>query len=254
MKSALRGALIASLLLPAPSIADSVWGDFDALSDTEVPEGGEKDIFAGRLTLGYLASSGNTDTSSFNGKLVMGWDLEKWRHATMFSGIRSEENNVTTAENYQAGYKADRKFGEKNYLFATLAWEQDEFSGFEKRTTEAVGYGRRVLETDSQLLDLEIGAGARQSELTDGTERDETIGRVAGNYKWTFTETSDFGQQLMVESGSENTYTESVTQLSVKVMGNLDLAVSYTVKRNSSVPLGNEKMDTYTTVSVQYDF
>ncbi|MDX1443437.1 MAG: DUF481 domain-containing protein, partial [Gammaproteobacteria bacterium] len=84
--------------------------------------------------------------------------------------------------------------------------------------------------------------------------RDETIGRVAGNYKWTFTETSDFGQQLMVESGSENTYTESVTQLSVKVMGNLDLAVSYTVKRNSSVPLGNEKMDTYTTVSVQYDF
>ena len=254
MKFALRGALVASLLLPAPALADSIWGDFDALVETDVPAGGEKDVFAGRLSLGYLASSGNTDTSSFNGKVVMGWDLENWRHAAMFAGIRSKENQTVTAENYQAGYKADRKLGEKNYLFASVAWEQDEFSGFDQRTTEAVGYGRRVLENDTQLLDLEFGVGARQSELSDGTERNEAIGRVAGNYKWKFAETSDFGQQLSVESGSENTYIESVSTLTAKIMGSLDLAISYTIKRNSAVPLGNEKTDTYTSVSVQYDF
>lgn len=42
MKFALRGALVASLLLPAPALADSIWGDFDALVETDVPAGGER--------------------------------------------------------------------------------------------------------------------------------------------------------------------------------------------------------------------
>lgn len=254
MKSAFHIFLFAVLSLPAPVLADSIWGEFDVVADDAIPENGEKEIFAGRLNLGYLATSGNTETASFNGKLALGWDLEKWRHAVVMSSIRSEEDGITTAENHQAGYKLDRKLDEKNYLFFLASWEQDEFSGFDEQTSQAVGYGRRMLETDTQLLDLEIGVGARQTELSDGTERDETIGRLAGNYKWQFSETSDFTQKLAVESGDENTYTESVTGLSLQVMGNLDLAISYTIKRNSDVPLGNENTDTYTTVSLQYDF
>lgn len=242
-------------LFPATAQADSIWGEFDALSDQEIPGGADdKETFSGKFQLGYLASSGNTESASFNGKLALGWDLEDWRHAVVASGFSSETDGVTDGENYQAGYKADRKLGEKNYLFAAVNWETDRFSGIDERTSEAFGYGRRFLETDTQLLDLEFGVGARQTDLEDGTSRDETIGRFAGQYKWQIAESSEFEQKVAVESGDENTYTESVTSLTSQLVGELDLSVSYTIKQNSEVPVGRENTDTYTTISVVYSF
>lgn len=250
--------VILATLLAIPSgtaYADSIWGEFDALDTESVPLPGEpEDPFAGRIQFGYLAASGNSETSNLNGKLQLGWDLADWRHAFAASSIYSKNDDVVVAENYHAGYKADRKLGGQNYLFGSLSWEQDEFTGYESRMTEAVGYGRRVIESDEHTLDLELGIGARQTELLDGTEQDETIGRLAADYLWTFGENSDFSQQVAVESGDLNTYIESITALTSQLLGELDLVVSYTIKRNSEVPAGLENTDTYTTVSVQYNF
>ena len=63
-----------------------------------------------------------------------------------------------------------------------------------------------------------------------------------------------FTQDLLAESGSENTYLESKTALSAKLVGNLALVASYTIKNNSDVPLGTEKTDTYTALSLEYGF
>lgn len=257
MNQTRKGLLVAVLAAtPVSTVqADSIWGEFDSLDADSVPLTGEpEDTFAGRARFGYIAASGNTETTNLNGKLELGWDRPKWRHAVIASSIYSKTETETTAENYRAGYKADRKLNGKNYLFGSLSFEHDEFSGYDERTTEAVGYGRRILESDAHTLDLEIGVGARQSELVDGTTQDETIGRLAGNYLWKFGANSDFSQQFSVESGSVNIYVESVSAVTSQLLGELDLVVSYTVKRNSTVPVGLEKVDTYTTVSIQYSF
>ncbi len=248
-----RLAMFVALLAAAPAHADSIWGEFDSLDTESVPLESE-DAFAGRLRFGYIAASGNTESTNLNGKVELGWEQIDWRHAVIASSIYSENDVATTAENYRAGYKADRKIGERNYLFGSLSWEQDEFSGYDARTTEAVGYGRRLLDSEAHVLDLEIGVGARQSELVDGNEQHETIGRLAGNYLWKFGDNSDFSQQVVVESGSLNTYIESISALTSQLIGELDLVVSYTLKRNSEVPDGLENVDTYTTVSIQYSF
>lgn len=235
--------------------ADSIWGEFDVLDTESIPLTGEpQDAFAGRINFGYIAASGNTETTNLNGKLELGWDRADWRHAVVASSIYSKDDVATIAENYRAAYKADRKLGGQNYLFGSVSWEQDEFSGYDQRTTQAIGYGRRLLESDTHTLDLEIGVGARQSELITGVEQDETIGRLAGDYLWKFGVNSDFSQQIVVESGSLNTYLESISAVTSQLLGELDLVVSYTVKRNSDVPVGRKNTDTYTTVSVQYTF
>lgn len=237
------------------SVADSIWGEFDALDPESVPLADEpQDTFAGRIQFGYLAASGNSETLNTNGNLLLGWELVDWRHSVAAAAIYAEDAEQTTAENYRFGYKADRKLDEQNYLFGTVSWEQDEFSGYESRVTEAVGYGRRLIETDKHILDAEIGVGARQTELITGEERDETIGRLAGDYLWKFGEHSEFSQQVVVESGDENTYTESVSSVTAQLLGKLDLVISYTIKRNSDVPAGLEHTDTYTSVNVQYSF
>lgn len=240
--------------------ADSIWGEFNAIDADIIPLTGEPtDKFAGRIQFGYLAATGNSETTNINSKVLLGWDRLKWRHAVIGSGIYSEDDESTIAERYRLGYKADRKLGEQNYLFGTVSWEQDEFSGYESRTSEAIGYGRRVLESDESTLDLEIGIGARQTDLiattpAPGVEQHETIVRLAGDYLWKFGEHSDFSQRIVVESGDLNTYIESVSAVTSQLVGELDLIVSYTIQRNSDVPLGLENTDTYTTVSIQYNF
>ncbi len=251
----MRWPVMAGLcLMVAPAQADSIWGEFDTVGSTTVPLADESDQFAGRAQLGYIASRGNTDTTNLNGKLVLGWDRPDWRHGAVVNAIYSKDAETTTARNYRAGYKADRKLGEQNYLFLALNWETNEFAGFDRRTSEAIGYGRRLFQSDRQRLDLEIGVGGRQTDRTDGTEQDENIGRLALSYFLDFGESSDFSHQMAVEAGDFNTYVESVTSISSQLVGELDLVASFTAKRNSNVPVGREKLDSYTTISLQYSF
>jgi putative salt-induced outer membrane protein len=67
-------------------------------------------------------------------------------------------------------------------------------------------------------------------------------------------ETATFTQDLAVESGSTNTYMESKTALSARLVRNLALVASYTIKSNSEVPVGTEKTDTFTALSLEYAF
>jgi putative salt-induced outer membrane protein len=45
-----------------------------------------------------------------------------------------------------------------------------------------------------------------------------------------------------------------VTAISAKLLGDLALVASYTIKHNSDVPLLTEKTDTYTALSLEYAF
>lgn len=254
-----RKLLFALLVLAAPAaFADSLWA---TLPDVPLPEDSgnsenpeDSKAYEGSFELGYLATSGNTDTTSLNSKFTLQYEQEIWRHGFLLSAVRSTDADMLTAERYQAATKSDYKFSEHNYLFVTLNYDKDEFAGYERRTSEAVGYGRRILGGGNHVLDAEIGIGARQADLTDGTEQDDQIWRLGAAYKWNISKTSNFSQVVAVESGDSNTYSESVTSVSANVLESLALKVSYTIKRNSEVPVGVENTDTYTSVSLLYSF
>ena len=55
-------------------------------------------------------------------------------------------------------------------------------------------------------------------------------------------------------SDFSNRFTESVTELRAQLIGSLAMVASYTIRHNSDVPIGTEKRDTRTAVSLQYDF
>jgi putative salt-induced outer membrane protein len=107
---------------------------------------------------------------------------------------------------------------------------------------------------DRHKLNAELGIGARQSEAQDGTSDSETILRGGLDYRWKLSETAEFRQDLIVESGGENTYLESVTALKARVLGDLALVASYTIKHNTDVPVSIEKTDTYTALALEYAF
>lgn len=210
--------------------------------------------WSGKATLGYLATSGNTENSTLNTGFEIGYTATKWAHLFKAKAINASENEATTAEAYDAGWKSERKLSEHNFLFGRLDWRKDRFGGFDTQFSQTVGYGRRLIDTDKHKLSAELGAGARQSEAQDGTEQDETIATGGVYYKWLFSETAEFLQDLKVEAGSENTYLESITAIKARLVGDLALVASYTVKHNTDVPALTEKTDTYTALSLEYAF
>lgn len=214
----------------------------------------EKSPWAGKATLGYLATSGNTENSTLNSGFELGYTVGKWQHIAEAFAISASENEITTAKAYELGWKSERNITDHDFLFGRLSWRNDRFGGFDTQFSQSVGYGRRLIKTDKHTLNAEAGVGARQSELQNGTKENETIFRGGAYYQWLFSETANFRQDLTAESGSENTYIESVSAVSAKLLGGLALVASYTVKHNTDVPALTEKTDTYTALSLEYAF
>ncbi|MDH3265425.1 MAG: DUF481 domain-containing protein [Gammaproteobacteria bacterium] len=232
--------VISLLLVAAP---------FVAAQEEEAPS-----PWAGKATLGYLATSGNTENSTLNAGFEVSYATGEWKHLFKARAINATEDEQTTAEAYEASWKSERNFSEHNYLFGQLDWRKDRFSGYETQFSQTLGYGRRLIDKPAHKLNAEIGGGARQSALADGTEESETIARLGLDYAWKISDTSSFTQRFTVEAGNANTYSESVTALSARLVGNLALVASYTIKNNSDVPPLIEKTDTYTALSLEYTF
>jgi putative salt-induced outer membrane protein len=214
----------------------------------------EDDPLEGNVKFGYLATTGNTETSSLNTSFEAKYVTGDWHHEAIASAINASENKITTAEAYEAGWKSGWDFSDRDFVFGRLNWRKDRFGGFDTQFSQTVGYGRHIIDTDAHDLQGELGFGARQSEDQFGETTNETIGTGALRYKWKFSETSEFGQSLRVEVGSDNTFSESVTSITARLIGALNLVASYTIRSNSDVPVGTEKTDTRTAISLEYTF
>lgn len=210
--------------------------------------------WSGAGEFGYVATSGNTDTQSMSAKISLANERARWRHTLNLDALNSSDSDTTTAERYAGDWQTDYKFTEFDYIFGRLSHETDKFSGYDYRSSETAGYGRRVLRTESVTLDLEAGLGARQSKLMDDGTEHETIGRFAGRYAWQISPNAKLTEKLSTEIGGDATVTRSVTALQADIIGNLAVKLSYTVENTSDVPPGTKKTDTETMASLVYKF
>ena len=230
----LRPGIVAALML-SPSVSHAAW--------------------SGEAGAGLLTTSGNSESESFNGKLLLDRKSEAWKNSFNATAINQGDEDGRTAERYAIGDKLDWSFSERDYLYGAVDWEKDLFGGYRERFSETVGYGRHLLLGPVHTLDAEIGAGARQTEEQEtGDKENEAIGRVSGKYQWKISEHSAFAQSVKVESGRVNTFTESISELKLSIVGNLFASLSFTLRNNSDVPDDTRKTDTFTAVNLSYAF
>ena len=208
----------------------------------------------GEVVVGFAANTGNTEATNLNAKLLLGYEVDDWRHTVNLSGHRASDAVGTTAERYVLTGKTDYKLSDVDYVFLTGQFERDRFAGIDRRTSEALGYGRELLATDQHKIPAEAGLGARQVSFVDGREENDAIVRLAGGWLWTISETSEFSQRLVIETGDTNTYSESTTALKTNLIGSIYSSLSFTVKHNTTVPAGLVSTDTFTALQLEYRF
>ena len=242
----MKKALSLSLLTSAVLLAGNASAEGEAASAAS--------LWKASAELGFLSTSGTTETETLNAKAAASTDRDKWNHKIDLTVLNSSDKNVATAEKYILTGQSNYKLNKPNFLFAAITYEDDKFNAaFDTQVTEAVGYGRRVIEESDLSLDLEIGPGARQSKK-DGSTASETLVRAAAKLEWTVSKSSKFSEVLTIDSGEDNTVTKSITSLATQVNGSLSMKVSYTYKNTSDLPPAAEDTDTETAVTLVYNF
>ncbi len=247
-------ACLLCLTAPLPAMAAAAE---EATDDGLEPGASAPDypLVSGNIGLGLFRASGSTDSSSTNLDVEAKLEYDRWRHDFAVTAYLASEEGEETAERYSGRVQSNRDITERTYLFAAARHEVDRFGAFDRRASLTTGLGRRFLDRETLLLDLEAGLGRRVSE-PDGTNDREgaTIGLVRGDFAWQFADTSELTQELEVLSGSDNTATRSVSGVKSELTGDLALKVTYTVEHNSDVSADAENTDTFTAITLEYGF
>lgn len=232
-----------------------------AVSGIAVAEEEVKSPWTNSAELGYVNTTGNTETQTISGKADVVYEVEKWRHSGHAEGYGTQSDNdlgvsIVSAERYELSGKTDYKMTELDYLYGSIKLQKDRFSGFEYEHIVSVGYGHKVIKQDNMELDLEIGPGERFFKVDDGVSKsdEEAVLRLSANYWWQISGTSKFTQEITTDIGEEITSTKSVTGIQANINSTLALKFTYTLRHKSSVPLDTEKKDTETAVTLVYSF
>lgn len=208
----------------------------------------------GEAELGYISTSGNTETETLNAKAKVTNERKVWKHTIIAEATKASDNDTVTTQRNFISSKTDYKFTEGSYIFGLLTYEDDRFSGYDYQASLIVGYGHKFINTDLLTWDGEIGVGTRRSKPDSGEKTDEDVLYLGTELDWKISKTASINEKLTVEAGHDATTTKSVLALKAKINNTLASKITYTIKHVSEVPVGIEKTDKEIAVTLVYNF
>ncbi len=211
-------------------------------------------VWSSEAELGFVKTTGNTETESLNFKFAIDNKHKDWEHSLKFETSRNSDATGTTAEKYLLFLKSQYALSKLSYLFGRIQYEDDRFSGYNYQASEVFGYGRKLVNRDSLKINTEGGVGVRQNDFENGQRTSENILVFSGDIDWKINPFVNLTEVLTIEAGEERTISKSVTSLKNKINSSLSSKITYTVKHSSEVPVGTEKTDTELAVTLVYAF
>ncbi len=213
--------------------------------------------------LGFIFTTGNTETTSVAAGLTAHQELADWSNDYVVEGLYKQETvevdgideERTSAQKFFASAQGNYKLENPNYrLFGFASYEDDRLSNFAYQSTIAAGWNHQLMETDTQSFEYSIGPGYAFAETQDGEEQNGMIVRASAAYQWRISDTAKFTQTVSTEVGSDNTKSRAESSLTAAINGSLSMKLSVELDHNSNVSPGIEKLDTETSVTLVYSF
>lgn len=214
--------------------------------------------------LGFISTTGNTDTTSINAGITANQEFESWSNDYIIEGLYRQETvegdngedvDVTSAQKFFASAQGNYKLeNPDNRLFVFTSYEDDRFSNFNYQATVAAGWNQKLIQNKNHKLEYSIGPGYAFVETQEGESQNSMIVRASTIYSWKISDTAKFTQTASTEVGDENTKSRAESALTATISGNLSMRLSFKVDHNTQVAEGVEKLDTETAVSLVYNF
>lgn len=194
-------------------------------------------ILHGIGEFGFTNTSGNTETQNVYAKLGMNYQYNLWKHDLRLNALRADEENEITAERYETIANTHYHLSKLKYLFGIFQYENDRFNGYDYQTSIGSGYGRKVLDKKRIKLELKAGLGIKKYEFEPTNQLGLYGILILGlNYSQKIGTHSELIEEILVETGSDNTFIRSDTGFMTHIIHNLALKVSLSIRYNSDIP------------------
>jgi putative salt-induced outer membrane protein len=244
----LRSVLVLALLVSAGAAAQEA----PELCPCPPPEP-PPPLWTGSLGLGYLGTSGNSDSETLGLTADFARQPTPWGFEIKALANHAETEGETTAERILGGVRAKRALSERFQLFGGLSYEEDEFAGFESRIVAETGAIWRALTGPEHELDFDAGLTWTDEEPVIG-EGFDYMGAVGGvTWLWKFSSVASFRERLVFYPNfdeSDDWRLRSETALEAALATSWALRLGFLFTRDNLPAPGFEKDDTTTSVSL----
>lgn len=221
----------------------------------------------GDVELGFLWTSGNTDSFAIRANSELVHELEYFRNRYQLQSLVQKNNilNITTGEKERVTTASRYGFtGQSNYkivtgrqtIFGRGAFLHDKFGAFKEQASLVVGYGNRIYEKQTDYLDLEAGPGFGHQESAAGNTNTGLIWYLAANLDYQLHRTSKFRQTLesTMSLNGENSTLLSRSSITAQIADSLSMRFNFVLKYNSKPEGERDSLDSETSASLVYTF
>jgi putative salt-induced outer membrane protein len=177
--------------------------------------------------LGYVMTSGNSDSSTLGLKNTLVYDWESARFEMKLGAVRVESTPVPffavgtatdftreendselTAESYFLNGRYDRNITEHFFWFAGAGWDRNTFSGIANRYTAFGGVGNIWLDTETIKWRTDYALTAtKQEDVIEQPDLDDTfLGvRLSSTFLYKWSESGSYGNDTILDENVDDT-------------------------------------------------
>jgi len=226
--------------------------------EAEAEEEEKEPKWIGSLGLAWVATSGNTDTSTLGLDFGLESKPEPWGFSFAARGNRADDRGMQTAENYLVTARAVRKLGKRWDAFGGMAWAKDPFAGFDSQSVASAGATYSAVESERHLLSFDMGlAYTWEDRIPPNQDVDFAGGLFGLSWEWKLGANSKLVERLVFLPNFDDSADwrlNSLTSIEAAINEWLALRFGYDI-RHRNQPIGDAKStDTTSTASVVFNF
>jgi putative salt-induced outer membrane protein len=226
------------------------------------PEG-PPPLWSGKAEMSYVATSGNTDTSSFGAGLEVNYKPLPWTVTLKAAYLRASTDGLLTAESFAGGVRGTRDLTPRVDVFAEALYYRNTFSGIDSRYGAEAGAGYKIVNEKTLRLRGEAAFGYTREDRVGFSALDYPTARAGLDFGWKFGKGAELTEVFSWTDNLDNStdwYLRSTTGITADLTSVFALRASYTILYDNvpvPVPPGEKKFqkrDTITSVALVAKF
>lgn len=217
----------------------------------------DDDVLKTHAELGYIKTSGNTDTQSFSGIFNIDKTFDEHVFRLDAESFYSDDDGEETKNRWKAVGNYDYPAADKVQFNYMLGYEQDRFSGFDSQFYTGPGIKWKAIEPPAHRLDLQANILYSSDEINEQERLDYASAQARLDYSWQIDERWKFVEIAFYRvdvSESDNYFINSRTGVESRISTLFSVGASYTVDFKNQAPEGKERRDTTFLVSLIIDY
>lgn len=192
------------------------------------------DILITHTELGYIGTTGNTKTTTFNLDTSLKKGFDKHIFKLLFDGQYASDNNVASKNKYYLELTYDYEFTDRFAFNYIVGYKEDKFSAFDSQLFSGPGIKHKTILRDRYNLTLEASILYSSDDYYDPAINTENYSayRAKATFDWQILKNLKFAQELSYRSSFENAdkyFVFSKSALASKISDIFSAGLSYKV-------------------------